>query len=109
MISEIDIWRGAKLLINQKGDDAPSHAAMMADRMVERNDLVGKAVGRRLPRGRLEDGGHPLQLAAGWQRPHGAARRHKGRAEDPARVQVRFVARDRQQRVADPVTRCFFR
>ena len=44
MPDEIDIYRSAKLLIDQHGDDAPIFAAQQADRCLEAGDLDGKAV-----------------------------------------------------------------
>ena len=44
MPSEIDIYRPAKLLIDQHGEDALIFAAMQADRCLEAGDLDGKAV-----------------------------------------------------------------
>jgi hypothetical protein len=41
---EIDIYRSAKLLIDQHGEDAPIFAAMQADKCLEGGDLDGKAV-----------------------------------------------------------------
>ena len=41
---EIDIFRSAKLLIDQHGEDAPIFAAMQADKRLEAGDLDGKAV-----------------------------------------------------------------
>ncbi len=35
MISDLDIYRTAKLLVDQHGDMAPIHAAMNADAMLE--------------------------------------------------------------------------
>ncbi len=43
-VAEIDIWRSAKLLIGQHGDEAPIHAAMRADIMLEEGDLNGRRV-----------------------------------------------------------------
>jgi hypothetical protein len=37
----IDIYRSAKLYIDQYGVDASVHAAMKADAMLERGDLEG--------------------------------------------------------------------
>ena len=48
--SEIDIYRSAKLLIDQHGDDAPIFAAQQADRCLEAGDLDGKAVWMRVIR-----------------------------------------------------------
>ena len=42
MVADLDIDRLAKLLIDGHGDDAATHAAMQADAMLERGDLVGK-------------------------------------------------------------------
>ena len=44
MTDEIDIYRSAKLLIDQHGDDASIHAAQEADACLEKGDLDGKAV-----------------------------------------------------------------
>ncbi len=43
MPSEIDIYRSAKLLIDQHGEDAPIYAAMQADKCLEAGDLDGEA------------------------------------------------------------------
>ena len=48
MISDLDIYRSAKLLIDQHGDEAPIHAAMQADAMLDEGDLDGAAVWRRI-------------------------------------------------------------
>ncbi len=48
MPDEIDIYRSAKLLIDQHGDDAPIHAAMQADRCLEAGNLDGKATWMRV-------------------------------------------------------------
>ncbi len=50
MPSEIDIYRSAKLLIDQHGEDAPIFAAQQADRCLEAGDLDGKAVWMRVIR-----------------------------------------------------------
>ncbi len=44
MPDEIDIYRSAKLLIDQHGEEAPIFAAMQADKCLEAGDLDGKAV-----------------------------------------------------------------
>ncbi len=44
------IYRSAKLLIDQHGDEAPVHAAMQADEMLDNGDLDGAAVWRRIVR-----------------------------------------------------------
>ncbi len=48
MPDEIDIYRSAKLLIDQHGEDAPIFAAMQADKCLEGGDLDGKAVWMRV-------------------------------------------------------------
>ena len=48
MASDIDIYRSAKLLVTQHGDEAPIHAAMRADELHEKGDLDGYAVWRRI-------------------------------------------------------------
>ncbi len=44
MPDEIDIYRSARLLIDQHGEDAPIFAAMQADKCLEGGNLDGKAV-----------------------------------------------------------------
>ena len=44
MPDEIDIYRSAKLLIKQHGDDATIFAAMQADECLTKGDLDGKVV-----------------------------------------------------------------
>ena len=50
MISDIDIYRSARLLVKRHGEDAPVHAAMRADTMLERGDLDAYAVWKRILR-----------------------------------------------------------
>ena len=61
MISDLDIWRAANLLIRRHGEDAEIEAAKRADQMLERGDLNGqdqKSRSRRLGYG----------LDAAWRR-----------------------------------------
>ena len=44
MIPDLDIWHSASVLVQQHGQDAPIHAAMRADAMLEAGDLEGYAV-----------------------------------------------------------------
>ncbi len=44
MVSNIDIYRTANILVKQHGEDAPIHAAMRADELLEEGDLDGYAV-----------------------------------------------------------------
>ncbi len=50
MIPALDIWRSAQAHIKQHGPDAPIHAAMRADVMLDKGDLDGCAVWRRIVR-----------------------------------------------------------
>ncbi len=47
-LQEIDIYRSANLLVSQHGDEAPIHAAMRADEVLETGDLDGCAVWKRI-------------------------------------------------------------
>jgi hypothetical protein len=48
MISDPDIYRAAKLVIDQRGGDAAIRAAERADELFEECDLDGSAVWRRI-------------------------------------------------------------
>ena len=48
MTSNFDIYRSAKLLIDQNGDAAAIEGAMSADSMLDKGDLDGAAVWRRI-------------------------------------------------------------
>ncbi len=50
MIPDLDIYRSAHLLIKQHGQDAPIHAAMRADELLEAGDLAGAATWKRILR-----------------------------------------------------------
>ncbi len=50
MIPEIDIYRSAHLVIKQHGEDAPIHAAMRADALLDKGDLDGYGVWKRILR-----------------------------------------------------------
>ena len=50
MISDPDVFRAAKLLIDQHGADASLRAAERADEMLERGDLDGAQVWKRILR-----------------------------------------------------------
>ena len=50
MIPNIDIYRAASVIIKQYGQDAPMHASMRADAMLEKVDLDGYAVWKRILR-----------------------------------------------------------
>ncbi len=48
MTSDLDIYRSAKLLIDQHGGDAAIHAAMQADKRTEAGDREGRRVWLRV-------------------------------------------------------------
>jgi len=48
MISDLDIYRSANVLVKRHGQDAPIHAAMKADALLDKGDLDGYAVWRRM-------------------------------------------------------------
>ncbi len=50
MIPDLDIYRSANVIIKRHGQDAPIHAAMRADAMLEAGDLDGYAVWKRILR-----------------------------------------------------------
>jgi len=47
-MNDVDVWRSAKLLLDRHGDDAVVQATMKADKFLERGDLDGAAVWRRV-------------------------------------------------------------
>ncbi len=47
MIPDLDIYRTANILVKQHGQDAPIHAAMRADELLEAGDMEGCVVLRR--------------------------------------------------------------
>ena len=50
VIPDLDIYRSANVLVKQHGQDAPIHAAMRADAMLDSGDLDGYAVWKRILR-----------------------------------------------------------
>ena len=50
MTSDLDIYRSAQVLVKQHGQDAPIHAAMRADAMLDFGDLDGFSVWKRILR-----------------------------------------------------------
>ncbi len=48
MIPDLDIYRSANLLVKDHGEDAPIHAAMRANAMLEKGDQEGYAVWKRV-------------------------------------------------------------
>lgn len=50
MTDDIDIYRSARALINQHGNEAAIHAAMRADELLDAGDMAGCAVWKRIIR-----------------------------------------------------------
>ncbi len=50
MILDLDIYRSAQVLVKRHGEEAPIHAAMRADAMLDRVDLDAYSVWRRILR-----------------------------------------------------------
>ena len=48
MVSRMDIWRAAKLLVDQHGADAPIKAAQRADELLAGGDMEGRSVWLRI-------------------------------------------------------------
>ena len=48
MTDEVDIYRAAKLLLDQHGDEAAIHAAMRADDLMAVGDMEGAATWKRI-------------------------------------------------------------
>ena len=48
IIPDLDIYRSANVLVKLYGQDAPIHAAMKADELLEAGDLDGFAVWKRI-------------------------------------------------------------
>ena len=47
-VSDIDVFRSAKLLVDQHGGEAPIEAALRFDAMLEKGDLDGQRVWLRI-------------------------------------------------------------
>ena len=50
MIPDLDIYRSANVLVKRHGQDAPIHAAMRVDAMLDKGDLDGYVAWRRVLR-----------------------------------------------------------
>jgi hypothetical protein len=50
MVSDLDIWRAANLLIRKHGSDAELEAAKRADLMLDRGDDAGRLLWARIRR-----------------------------------------------------------
>ena len=50
MIPDLDIYRSANLLVKHHGEDAPIHAVMRSDAMLDKGALDGFAVWKRVLR-----------------------------------------------------------
>ena len=47
MITDLDMYRAANVLVKRHGEDAPIHAAMQVDALLEAGDMEGCAVFKR--------------------------------------------------------------
>jgi len=63
MISDLDIWRAANMLVKRHCDGAELEAARLADLMLDRGDLDGREVWRRIRRAIVELQAVPSGLA----------------------------------------------
>ncbi len=50
MIPDLDIYRSASILVKQYGQDAPIEAAMRADAMLDKGDMDGCAMWKKIVR-----------------------------------------------------------
>ncbi len=48
MTSDLGIYQSARALVKRHGQDAPIHAAMRADAMLDKDDLDGFSVWKRI-------------------------------------------------------------
>ena len=48
MVSDLDMYRSAQVLIREHGADAPIHTAQQVDAKLDRGDLDGRAVWLRI-------------------------------------------------------------
>ncbi len=48
MISDLDIYRSANVLVTRHGEDAPIYAATRANAMLDKGDLDGFSVWKRI-------------------------------------------------------------
>jgi hypothetical protein len=50
MVSDLDIWRAANILIEERGEDAPFIAAQRADDLLGKRDVEGQIVWKQIVR-----------------------------------------------------------
>ncbi len=50
LASSTEVWRAARLLVKQYGEDAPIHAAWRADELLDGGDLAGGAAWKAIKR-----------------------------------------------------------
>lgn len=48
MVTDLDVYRTAQLLVRQHGIDAPIHASLQHDALLEQGDFEGTAVWKRV-------------------------------------------------------------
>ncbi len=67
VVSDLDIYRGAKLLVDQHGEAASLEAAMRADAMLEKGAIAGAATWRRIVKAVEElQRQEPAPLTCAW-------------------------------------------
>jgi hypothetical protein len=98
MISELDIYRAANLLIDRHGGDALIEAATMVDGMLELGDPEGRQVWRR-----IKTAIEQLQ-AARYPAPTSASIRHGPQAFDLASGDLKLSDSQIFRRCGDPVS-----
>ena len=108
MTSDLDIYRSANVLVKQHGQDAPIHAAMQADGMLDKGDVDGYAVWKRI----LRAVGQMLRAEPAtslWKKeiwyPHASARKHIGGSHGylPSLQSVGVVSQDQPGRLVSRV------
>ena len=73
MIPELDIYRSANVLIREHGEDAALEAAKHADAMLEKGNLEGQTVWKRIVRAVGEIERPDARLVRPSSRPDGPA------------------------------------
>ena len=63
MTPDLDIYRAGQVLVKHHGEDAPIEAAMRADAMLDKGDLGGYAIWKRILRAVRDQVTKPCNLA----------------------------------------------
>ncbi len=85
MIPDLDIYRSANVLVKHHGRDAPIKAAMRADAMLDKGDLDGYAVWKRILRA--------VEELLSKERPAGGVSNRNGAMNGVPSVRVLFYPR----------------